>query len=57
MSRDKKAEKARQEKQEHARQADYEHMANNPRPKTWSARMPAYYGTRVSARETDGAIS
>ena len=33
--------------QERARQTGYEKMENSPRPKTWSARMPAYCFTEL----------
>lgn len=33
--------------QERARQTSYEKMLTGPRPKTWSARMPAYCYTEL----------
>ena len=33
--------------QERARQTGYEKMLTGPRPKTWSARMPAYCYTEL----------
>ena len=35
--------------QERARQTGYEKMLTGPRPKTWSARMPAYCFTALCA--------
>lgn len=35
--------------QERARQTGYEKMLTDPRPKTWSARMPAYCFTVLCA--------
>lgn len=35
--------------QERARQTGYEKMLTGPRPKTWSARMPAYCYTELCA--------